>query len=276
MPNYNIVILSYNHPELTAKTVRSVLHLRFPPQQITLVHNGSEKKHQQILENEFLTIEHISLSTNNGYTKGANFGLQHVFHHCDQILFLTNDTEALTLPGQFPENLDFFSVAILKRNTQQMDSMIGEVNLRTGELTHVRSPADLSLNDQNTIKTYIPGTAFGITKKAFTSLGGFIESYHTYWEDVDMSLRAHALKLNVGYSLDFKIKHKIGKTCHKHRFYTLYLFQRNKRHFLKKYSDFHITFRLYYYASMLRLATRLLVQPQRKAHFHFWWKALCD
>ncbi len=274
MHDYQIVILSYNHPELTAQTIGSVLNLGFPAQHVVLVHNGSEQKHSQVLNEKFKDIKHIFLEANQGFTGGANFGLSEAFKTCDKALFLTNDTEALALPTQFPNAYDLFSVLISKRNSAHVDSVIGEVNLRTGTLTHIRNVNDL-INSRHH-KTYVPGSAFGITKTAFETLGGFDETFHTYWEDVDLSLRAHEKNMHIGHHLEFHVKHKIGKTCHKHRFYTLYLFQRNKKRFLARYSKSYFTFRLYYYAGMCRLAWRILKQPQKKTNFNFWWKALCD
>ncbi len=271
--DYLIVILSYNHPELTKKTVDSVLALGFPPSKTILVHNGSDPKNVNILKNAFSEIDHISMPENKGYTGGANFGLNHGFSKNDAILFLTNDTEVLQLPETFPDKLDVFSVLISKRNSSTVDSVYGEVNLRTGSLIHVRELADSKPKDY--IKMYIPGTAFGITKKAFQLLNGFDETYHTYWDDVDLSVRAHRLQLRLGYQSGFHVKHKIGKTCHKHRFYTLYLFQRNKKRFLKRYSVSKLSF-VFYYFEMLRLGITILRRPKRKDQIHFWWKALCD
>ncbi len=271
---YNIVILSYNHPELTARTIRSVLSLGFPARQVTLVHNGSEEKHSQAVSTEFPNIIHIFLQSNRGFTGGANFGLATAFKTCENVLFLTNDTEAMKLPLEFPTTLDFFSILILKRNSAHVDSVIGQINLRTGSLTHIRDLSDLQ--NLKHLRIYVPGTAFGITKCAFDALGGFDETFHTYWEDVDLSLRAHQKNLLIGSYLEFHVKHKIGKTCHKHRFYTLYLFQRNKKRLLSHYSEFYVTFRLHYYWGMFRLAWRILRGPQKKSNLNFWWKALCD
>ena len=272
-PDYLIVILSYNHPDLTAKTVKSVIQTGFPMSQIILVHNGSEQKNINVLKADFLEIEHIITDTNKGYTAGANFGLKYGFLKMPNILFLTNDTEALHLPNNFPENFDLFSILISKRNSEFIDSIYGQVNLHTGSLTHVRALTDLK--KEKHIKIYIPGTAFGITKNAFNTLNGFDESYHTYWDDVDLSLRAHQQNLRLGYAPIFHVKHKIGKTCHKHRFYTLYLFQRNKLRFLKRFSESKISY-VVYYLEMFRLGFKIMLKPNRKTQINFWWKALRD
>lgn len=273
--NYSIAILSYNHPELTAATVKSVLQLGFNPAQVNLVHNGSELKHQSILFSQFPEIKHLLLPENKGYSGGANFALDEIFKTAENILFLTNDTEALSLETYFPDHLDFFSIPILKRNSKNLDSLMGTVNLRTGKLAHIKSSEDL-INLPAHCKSYIPGTAFGINKKTYVTIGKFDESLHTYWEDVDFSLRAHDSNLRVGSFDRFQVKHKIGKTCHKHRFYTLYLFQRNRKRILKKFGTSSLVFHFYFLSDMTRLFFKILYSKNFLIDFKFWWKAICD
>lgn len=275
--NYSIAILSYNHPELTAATVNSVLQTGFLTSKIYLIHNGSELKHQNLLVSRFSQIRHLYLSENKGYSGGANAALDEVFKNDERLLFLTNDTEVQFLNPQFPENLDFFSISILKRNSSFLDSIIGTVNLKTGHLSHIKSESELS-NLPSFIKTYIPGSAFGIAKKTYVTIGGFDESLHTYWEDVDLSLRAHAAgtQIRIGFYDGFQVKHKIGKTCHKHRFYTLYLFQRNRKRILRKYGSSVILFNYYFIRDMTRLFFKVFKSENFKADIRYWWKAVCD
>ncbi|OFZ29678.1 MAG: hypothetical protein A2622_10660 [Bdellovibrionales bacterium RIFCSPHIGHO2_01_FULL_40_29] len=273
MFDYGIVILSYNHPELTAKTVRSVLQFHFPKNKILLVHNGSDLKHRQMLTTQFPDINHHEIQFNQGFTGGANAGLTAAFNTHSEILFLTNDTEVITLPPSFPKNLDYFSIKIWKRNTNTIDSIIGEINLKTGQLRHIR---EINSPLKKNCAWYIPGTAFGIKKTAFLTLKGFNESFHTYWEDVDMSLRAHHLGLRIGTEPDFEVKHRIGKTCHKHRFYTLYLFQRNRQRVLKIHGQSEFHFYIHFYFDMLKLLLRILSESNKSTNLRFWWKALRD
>ena len=274
LTNYAIALLSYDHPDLTAKAVASVLSLNFSKEKLFLIHNGSELSHVNRLKTQFPDIRHLQTFENKGYSAGANFGFKEIFNIEENIFFLTNDTEVLELPKFFPQDLDLFSIPILKRNTQQLDSIQGVVNLRTGRLQHLRS---FDSNLKPYMKTYVPGSAFGLTKKAFEILDGFDESFHTYWEDVDLSLRA-ALQptLRMGFSESFKVRHKIGKTCHKSRFYTLYLFQRNRRRVLACFGTFPVLFYFNYGFDMGRLFFKILFKSDRKKQLQFWWKALYD
>ncbi|MCD4654016.1 hypothetical protein K8T06_08770, partial [bacterium] len=84
---------------------------------------------------------------------------------------------------------------------------------------------------------YIPGTALAITGETFEKLHGADESFHTYWEDVDLSFRASAADITLIRCPDAIIDHGVGQTCHKKPFYTTYLFQRNRLMFCRRHLD---------------------------------------
>jgi GT2 family glycosyltransferase len=86
---------------------------------------------------------------------------------------------------------------------------------------------------------YVPGTAFLLDRESWQKLAhdgrAFDESLHTYWEDVDLSMRAHAEKVKVAPWPAVQLLHKVGKTCHRNPFYTRFLFQRNRRIVSRRY-----------------------------------------
>ncbi len=270
--NYSIVILSYNHPDLTQKTLSSVIALQFPPEHVVLVHNGSVEKNVTTLRNQFPTVQHLILEKNCGYAGGANAGLKFAFCENSQVLFLTNDIEMISLP-----KLDSFTglitALILKRKTLQVDSVMGSVDTRTARLQHLREMAQPALMPSRELY-YAPGTAFGMTRLCFETMGGFDESFHTYWEDVNFGVRAMKAGFPITHEPTFKLLHKIGKTCHKDRFYTLYLFQRNRRKFMTKHGLSNLGFWVHYAIDMAKLFFRICFRPQPAVDLKFWWRAL--
>lgn len=272
--SYGLVILSYNHPELTAKTLSSVLNLGYPENQVVLVHNGSEPVHLKTLHEKFPHLQHLVLTKNQGFSGGANRGLEKAFQQHEQVLFLTNDIEMTLLPTSISRKFDITAPLIWKRNSQQVDSVLGGLCAKTGTLQHFKSQQDQSLSGWHWV--YVPGTAFTITKSCFVALGGFDESFHTYWEDVDLSVRAHKQGFSLGHEPEIQLRHKIGKTCHKDRFYTLYLFQRNRRRLMKKHSWDNWYFRASYGLDMAKIFFRISLNPKPKAPLQLWWKALND
>ena len=236
---YAIAILSYNHPEITSRCVESVLKLQ-SHENIFLTHNGSQPDFVSQLKNKFPQIQHIENSVNKGYSGGVNSTLTKVLEQYERVLFLTNDIELLSIHPD--PQFEFASIKILKRNTTQIDSVLGEVHPAKGQLSHIKE-----LNQvKNTDMTYIPGTAFWISLQTFKTVGPIDESFHTYWEDVDFSFRARKAQIKLEIDDQTICKHKIGKTCHKNRFYTYELYQRNRGLFMKKHKLLNPFFILIY------------------------------
>lgn len=245
MKPYGIAVLSFNHPELTAKCLKSVLQFA-PAGNVFLTHNGSLEKHVAELKRQFPEINHIVVAENKGYSGGANVALAETLKHYESVLFLTNDTQAITLPEVAPNA--FSSIKLLRRNSEEIDSVMGALNPRTGKLKHLKTLSDRHTRDI----IYIPGTAFWMTQNAFKALKGFDERFHTYWEDVDLSLRAHKNKIQLGYDDTTVFRHKIGKTCHKDRFYTYELYQRNRGRCMTKNNLASLRFYFNYIPDILK------------------------
>jgi GT2 family glycosyltransferase len=237
-----IAVLSFNHPEITKKTVLSALEFA-TPENVMLTHNGSDEKNILDLKTTFPLIQHLVVEKNSGYTKGANITLQTGFKTHNWVLFLTNDCVLKSRPEK-PKTSGFWAPCIYRRKIAHVDSLGGTLNLLTGQLRHLRTPTEATriLNASKIKKQtylspqfYIPGTAFYLDKDSFHRIGVFDESLHTYWEDVDYSLRATKLNVPMGLCENTKIIHAVGKTCHKKPMYTQYLFHRNRSKICKRY-----------------------------------------
>lgn len=277
--DYAIVLLSYNHENLTSQCLKSIINCNFPAQKIFLVHNGSDLKKVNFLSQEFPHIQHLITTKNVGYSGGANYGLREAFKNFSKVLFLTNDTEVIELPSFFPKEKLFFSIPIYLRNSQRLHSLHGELNPKRGKLNHVTD--DISIQNTVTDKSnipYIPGTAFGIHQDVFVATSGFNEKFHTYWEDVDLSYRSLKLGFKLDHDASFVVKHKVGKTCHKDRFYTLYLYQRNRRWFMERHKLTSFKFYVTYYLDLLKLFFRTIKKTisnyENKSDFNYLRKLL--
>jgi GT2 family glycosyltransferase len=224
------VILSYNHPNLTESAMRSVMD-HFHDDNIHLVHNGSSIEHVLYLKNQFPSITHHTLENNIGFSGGANFGLQQAFLKDELAFFITNDCELVKIDSNLKKN-GLYAPLIMKRKTEHVDSIGGAWSFKTLNLRHLKS-SDEAL--QNHELFYVPGTAFLMHKDFFIKTRGFDESLGTYWEDVDLCLRAQNMGLMLGTDTNFILCHKIGKTCHKDPHYTSYLYLRNQAVITRRY-----------------------------------------
>ena len=221
-----IVILSFNHPQLTEKTLRSALQ-HVLPSQILLVHNGSLEVHQKKLRQLFPEVEHLVLFANRGFSGGANAGLRRAFAKTgtDWVLFLTNDCQLLELSSP-PSQVSLTAPLIWARKVGNVDSVGGILEIKSAHLRHCKSEEEFA---DALGKNYVPGTAFWLHREVFQAVGGFDESLGTYWEDVDFSFCARRAGFPLAADIRTKVLHAVGKTCHKDAHYTTYLFQRNRQ-----------------------------------------------
>lgn len=227
-----IGVLSFNHPEITARTLQSCLSVT-PNTPITILHNGSEKRWIQKLQEQFPQIEHLIVPSNRGFTGGINTLLEHLFAKFEWCLFLTNDLQLVTL--DCPQVAALVAPLIHRRKMGLIDSIGGHFVPQTGALIHCRSRRDFDRTPPGTHQ-YIPGTAFWIHREVFKEVGLFDTSLGTYWEDVDYSQRVALKDLPLLICEKTQLVHSVGKTCHKHKFYTSYLFVRNKYYVSLKYN----------------------------------------
>lgn len=257
-----IVILSYNHPEITARCIQSVLQCQALTR-ICVYHNGSTAENVQALKKRFPQVEHWVHDKNFGFSGGANRALNLAFKESQWVLFLTNDCQLSQI--QFPAEAGFYGLPIKLRQTERLDSYGAVFNPRKAKLRHCRSVQDWQNIKSGEIR-YIPGTAFLLDQKTWQSLPGFEESLGTYWEDVDLSVKAQQMAISVKIWEQAEIRHAVGKTCHKHALYSLYYFQKNRRKISFRYSrglnKIHTS--LFLATDHLRLSSQLLWKKRWK------------
>jgi hypothetical protein len=194
------------------------------------------------MQEVFPKVNHKRIEENTGYSGGFNRAVGWAFSRgYDYVLFCTNDTiigkgvlKKLSELAEIYKN-DLICPRINYYNKPGIDSLSGYFDKSNFTLRHYHT-ADLP-DRLDPAKDYIPGTCFWLSKKVFEDLNGMDESYHTYWEDVDFSFRAHKKGYPVYRAFDVEISHKIGKTCHKKPLYTTYYFQRNRIRFCRQYLD---------------------------------------
>lgn len=264
----SVVLLSYNHLELTSRALASIIKSSAPFEKIFLIHNGSDEDIVKTLFSRFPTVEHVILKKNQGYAGGANFGLNEAFKSSDWVFFLTNDCVLTNFEFPEPAFQGMLAPRIEIRKTGRVDSLGGKFKPGSAKLSHCRTEAEFHslLSARGSDLPYIPGTAFLIHKAVFLKLGGFQESLGTYWEDVDFSVRAFLSGFKLGTCSGVTIEHGVGKTCHKNPLYTLFYFQRNRKLISFRYASTWekpiLVFRILF--THLKLAFRLIKSGRRK------------
>jgi GT2 family glycosyltransferase len=220
----SVVILSYNHPGITKQCVESALSF-FENEQIFLVHNGSRLENVSSLKASFPEIHHLDFEDNRGFSGGANRGINFAFENSkmENVLFLSNDTKMSRWDFIPPEAPFLIAPKVELRDTGRVASLGGNVCLWRGILNHLQE------NEKSKSNFYVPGAAFIVNRKAWSKVKGFDESLGSYWEDVDLSLRASNLNIELGVTKDVVLKHGVAKTTGGDPFYTLYSFHKNRK-----------------------------------------------
>lgn len=255
-------ILSYNHPGITGKCIQSALNF-FQSENIYLIHNGSERTNIAALKKSFPQIKHFEISANVGFAGGSNFAINKAFEeNFSHVLFLSNDTQLQEWnPPSLTDGL--FAPKILLRETGGVHSLGGRVCLRRGKLEHLTE--DVEKVDKS---FYVPGSAFVVGRGAWQKLKGFDENLGSYWEDVDLSLRASKAGIKLGRLEGVTLRHGVAKTCGGNPYYTLYLYQRNRRRVVLRHAPFifkPLFLSSYYGWASLKLAKLLKQQSFYKA-----------
>jgi len=237
-------LLTYNHPNLSFSSLSS-LAPAFIAQKIPfyVLHNGSTEQARLQLENfsKDIKIHFFSRLKNEGFAAGVNTLFEKLFHASSSyewIFFHTNDIFYHLLPTQLDGLLKtlspgFYAPWVWKRRVGQVDSCGGLFSPLLKKLRHCRSPKDFKKSFL--WFRYVPGQAFLIHRSIWEAVGPFDESLHTYWEDVDFSMRCQKHKKILNIFPQWQLIHKVGKTCHKDPFYTNYLFNRNKKIVSRRY-----------------------------------------
>ena len=203
--------------------------------------NGSVNGEIDRLQSEFSGMNIHRIPKNKGFSGGFNAAMHWVFdRNVNFTLFLTNDTiltpHALEccLDTHIRTGADLIAPCVkYLRQPEKIDAIGGYFDPGTCTLQHYREPNLPALLNHST--DYIPGTAMGISKKAFKTIGGMDESFFMYWEDVDFCYRARKAGIKMARAYPAEIHHGIGRTCHKKSLYTTYYFQRNRMLFAKRY-----------------------------------------
>jgi GT2 family glycosyltransferase len=201
-----IVTLNWNDHERTAEAVKSVLKMDYLNFRVLIVENGSTDGSavalRQIADNR---VELLESAVNKGYTGGCNLGLARALELGAEYVWLLNN-DALAPPGTLS------SLIMLA----QSDSRIGLATPIIASLdevprvTFAGGICDMNAaryNETNNIAVaqkwaeehpaagLVIGTAMLIRTDLIHKIGMLDESFFTYYEDIDYSVRS----LKAGY-----------------------------------------------------------------------------
>ena len=194
------VVLTWNDTSMTTRCVESVLASDYPNLQVILVDNGSEAPCGQAVKDRFPAIELLVLPENQGFSGGANHGMERALERgAEYVHMIGNDSTLagdaisrlidahcahpraggcgplLLFPGDPPDTVQFYSATVEREIAHITQNHVGDA-LAGREWPTIVSP-------------FIPCVAIMFRATALREVGLFDEAMGTSWEDYDLCLR---------------------------------------------------------------------------------------
>lgn len=278
-PLVTVITVNYNEPEETISFLDSLYQSDYSNFETIIVDNGSRRKININLEDNYPRLRCIIHDTNIGFAGGNNLGIS--AGHGEYFLFLNNDT---LLPNDFISVMIKFmnehpKVGIASPKVVYPDGIIQYAGARSiNPLTGRGKRIGLLEHDEgqyNIIKkTGLPhGAAMIVSKQALKKNGMMPEEYFLYYEEHDWCTKIKKSGFEMMYIGTTHIIHKESVSVGDDSPLKVYYLNRNRllyqvRNFkgLKKWSG--ILF--YCFIALPKKASTLLLKGQRKQFYALW------
>ena len=240
------VVLTWNDTELTTKCLESVFASDYPRLQVVLVDNGSIPPVGPALHAQFSDAVLVQNQENQGFSGGANRGLEKALElGADYIHLIGNDATLAThtisalvaeceahadigaagpllLDAVRPDTVQFYKARLDRDQAAHYHEHVGE--------PHEPGPWPTIDSD------FIPCVALMFRSTALREVGLLDESFGTCWEDFDLCLRLHDAGWRYVMVGDATAVHVGSYTTGRTSPYIVYYTTRNRLICLKRYS----------------------------------------
>jgi GT2 family glycosyltransferase len=204
-----------------------------PPDRTILVDNGSADDSLAFVARKFAWVECLALPRNMGFAAAVNHGIN--ASNEEFVALLNNDTELdprwlseMLRELQSDTSAGMAACKMLRFNARTTIDAAGDT------LTHGGSPLTLGAGEPDGEKfnrrRYVPGTCAGAAlyrREMFLRIGLFDEEFVSYYEDVDLSLRAQLAGYRCVYVPTAMCYHKRGATAALLKHYPVRMQERN-------------------------------------------------
>ena len=241
------VVLTWNDEELTSNCISSLLGSDYPNMKIVLVDNGSTPPRGPALKQKFPDIELVQIEENQGFSGGANRGLEYAMQMgADYVHLIGNDatiaphttrrlmeeceaqpavgaaSPLLLDPGE-EQIVQFYTATIDRDSARHFHHDVGRPY----------DPAQFPVVESE----FIPMVALFFRVSALRETGLLDESFGTCWEDYDLCMRLRAkgwTYITVG---DATATHIGSYTTGRMSPYIVYYTTRNRLICLRRYAQ---------------------------------------
>ncbi len=214
------LVLNWNGPDEAIECLQSLSRQTYDNLKLLVVDNGSVDDSIVRITAVFPNIELVANEENLGFAGGVNVGLHYAFaRDADQVLILNNDLIldencVAELVAHTADDVGFVAATIYYTDDpKRIWSMSGNINPLTLErIIDVRGQLDEGQFPRVMERHFAPGGASLMSRPAYEATAGFDEGFFLYYEDADLSLRAHKAGLRVLVSNQAKMWHAISKS----------------------------------------------------------------
>ncbi len=265
LPKVSVIMLNFNGiswlPGLITESIASVLRSDYPNLELVLVDNNSSDDSVSVLRelaaNEGSRVKLVELDTNKGYAGGNNAGARNVSVEAEYLFFLNNDVvlgssdSVSRLVEVLQSHPPVAAVQPLTLRVEPGSPYDGEPDT-IGFLTTFGDTVSL---DKSGSAPLIPicfphGAAFMIRRNVFESLGGFNESFGSYFEDSDLGWRLLLMDYVVLCATTLPVYHHRSSTWRKFRRENVFR-DLNQRYLISR-NEFSAMFCNYQRANLVR------------------------
>lgn len=188
MPEYRpfvrVVVVTYSGRRFIEPCVASLVNTPYPAMRVLVVDNGSTYDASAVVRARFAGVDVEALSTNAGFTGGANAGIRRAMAERARYIAVFNDDTEIRDPRWLDEAVDRL----------EADRRLAAIGFRM-----IESADDPTVPDDPTLTytDFLNGFALVYRADALAKVGLYDETYFVYYDETDLQARL----LRAGYTL---------------------------------------------------------------------------
>jgi GT2 family glycosyltransferase len=230
-PRVSLIILNYNGRAYLDRGIQSALALDYPPEalEVILCDNGSSDGSVDYVKTRYTGVRVVALDTNYGFAEGNNRAAE--LSNFEWLAFVNNDmwfkpNWLRNLVGALQDHpgAQCVTCRIMNWDGTAIDFIGSGANFEGHgfQVDHGRPRSDLD-TERRVIAPC--GGAMLIERALFLAVGGFDQSYFSFFEDTDLGWRLNLLGHDVWYTpraTTYHLQHATARRFPRHRLRVLY------------------------------------------------------
>lgn len=260
-----IITVNWNSAKFTQAFCRDLDQFQDPPLCIIINNDPKESEEIKKLSGEKKVI--LETGANKGYSGGVNEGLRYAMKNTESEYFLVINNDVSFEKNFFntllkdSDQKEIRSPAILYMNTNYIQNTGGKISLLLGGTRNINKNQPYK-NMKKELPDFLSGCCFLLSRKVIEEVGYFDEDYHSYYEDVDFSIRAKRKGYILSIIPEAKLWHYHSASTESVPEYKIRMISRNSILFARKQLPFFPRV-LFITCSILRGILQNLSQKKR-------------